>query len=203
MENKIMLKTETHSGEPSTSILSKMLSTDMGSTLWGVFLLFLATQIIVPLEPVPITLQSVSVLLIGLTFTKKIAIQSSLLYFALGLAGIPVFTYFTGGFYKLTGPTGGYLVGFLLAIFCMTTLRKYLDNNNGFHIALNCLVGKVVIYACGIGWLSYLMGFEAAVKNGLMPFIIPGCIKIVALALALRYLKGGRVSKYPCINTCQ
>jgi len=192
MEEKVMLKTETQSIQPA-SILSKVLSTDIGYTLWGVFLLFLTTQIIIPLEPVPITLQTVGVMLIGLTFTRKMAIQSVMLYLALGLVGVPVFTHFSGGFYKLMGPTGGYLVGFLMAVLCMTTLRKYLDNNNGFYIALNCLIGTVVIFCCGIGWLSHLIGFTAAIKGGLMPFIFPGCVKIAVLALAVRYLKWGRV----------
>lgn len=187
-----MLKTETQSIN-SASILSKMLSSDIGYTLWGVFLLFLTTQIIIPLEPVPITLQTVGVMLIGLTFTRKMAIQSVMLYLALGLVGVPVFTHFSGGFYKLIGPTGGYLVGFLLAVVCMTSLRKYLDNNNGFYIALNCLLGTLVIFCCGIGWLSYLIGFTAAIKGGLMPFILPGCVKIAALAVVVRYLKWGRV----------
>lgn len=187
-----MLRTETQPIQ-STSILSKLLSTDIGYTLWGVFLLFLTTQIIIPLEPVPITLQTVGVLLIGLTFTRKIAIQSVMLYLALGLVGVPVFTHFSGGFYKLMGPTGGYLVGFLLAVICMTGLRQYLDNNNGFYIALNCLMGTLVIFCCGIGWLSYLIGFDAAIKGGLMPFIFSGCLKIAVLALAVRYLKWGRV----------
>jgi biotin transport system substrate-specific component len=183
-----MLRTETYSR--SASILSKMLSTDIGYSLWGVLLLFLATQIIIPLEPVPITLQTVGVMLIGLTFPRKIAIPSVMVYLALGLVGAPVFTHFSGGFYKLTGPTGGYLVGFLIAVLCMTTLRKYLANNNGFYIALNCLIGTGIIFCCGIGWLTHLIGFEAAVKGGLMPFIIPGLVKIAVLALALRYLKG-------------
>ncbi|HXH54404.1 MAG TPA: biotin transporter BioY [Gammaproteobacteria bacterium] len=196
-----MLRTETH--PRSTSNLSKMLSTDIAYTLWGVFLLFLTTQIIIPLEPVPITLQTVGVMLIGLTFTRKIAIQSVMLYLVSGLVGLPVFTHFSGGFYKLTGPTGGYLVGFLIAALCMTTLRKYLGNNNGFYIALNCLVGTFIIFCCGIGWLTHLIGFKAAVKGGLMPFIIPGCIKIVALALALRYLKWGREPDHSCTNVFQ
>ena len=183
-----MLKTEMHRIQ-TAAIFPKVLASNIGSTLWGVFLLFLTTQIIIPLEPVPITLQTVGVLLIGLTFSRKIAIQSLMLYLALGLAGVPVFTNFTGGFYKLIGPTGGYLVGFLMAVLCMTTLRKYL--NNGFYIALNCLVGTLVIYCCGIGWLTYLVGFEAAIKGGLLPFIIPGCIKIMLLALAVRYLDLG------------
>jgi len=187
-----MLRTETQAIQ-SASLLSKLLSTDAGYTLWGVFLLFLTTQIIIPLEPVPITLQTVGVMLIGLTFTRKVAIQSVMLYLALGLAGVPVFTHFSGGFYKLMGPTGGYLVGFLMTVVCMTTLRKYWNNSNGFYIALNCLVGTLVIFCCGIGWLSYLIGFEAAIKGGLIPFIIPGCIKIAVLALAVRYLKWGSV----------
>ena len=182
-----MLRTEMHS--KSSAVISKVLSTDIGYTLWGVFLLILTTQISIPLEPVSITLQTVGVLLIGLTFTRKIALQSVALYLALGLAGAPVFTNFSGGLYKLMGPTGGYLIGFFMAVLCMTTLRKYLDDKNGFFIALNCVVGTFVIYSFGIAWLSYLIGFDAAIKGGLMPFILSGCVKIVILALAVRYLK--------------
>lgn len=185
-----MLRTETYPNRTS-ALISKVLSTDIGYTLWGVFLLFLTTQIIIPLEPVPITLQTVGVLLIGLTFTRKIALQSVALYLALGLAGVPVFTHFSGGFYKLIGPTGGYLIGFFMAVICMTTLRQYLYNKNGFYIALNCLFGTLIIFCFGIGWLTHLIGFEAAIKGGLMPFIIPGCIKIALLAVAVRYLKLG------------
>ncbi len=184
-----MLRTETYS--KSSAIISKVLSTDIGYTLWGVFLLVLCTQISIPLEPVPITLQTVGVLLIGLTFTRKIALQSVALYLALGLAGAPVFTNFTGGFYKLMGPTGGYLIGFFMAVLCMTTLRKYLTPKNGFYIALNCVIGTLVIYSFGIAWLAHLIGFDAAIKGGLMPFILSGGVKIVLLALAVRYLKPG------------
>lgn len=186
-----MLRTETYPNRAS-ALISKVLSTDIGYTLWGVFLLFLTTQIIIPLEPVPITLQTVGVLLIGLTFTRKIALQSVALYLALGLAGVPVFTHFSGGLYKFMGPTGGYLIGFFIAVLCMTTLRKYLDNKNGFYIALNCLVGTLVMYSFGIAWLTHLIGFDAAIKGGLMPFILSGCVKIAILALAVRYLKLGR-----------
>lgn len=187
-----MLRTETQPIQ-STSTFSKVLSTDIGYTLWGVFLLFLTTQIIIPLEPVPVTLQTVGVMLIGLIFTRKTAVQSVMLYLALGTVGVPVFTHFSGGFYKLIGPTGGYLVGFLMAVLCMTTLRKYWGNNNVFYSALNCLAGTLVIFCCGIGWLSYLIGFKAAIQGGLVPFIIPGCVKIAMLSLAVHYLKWGRV----------
>lgn len=158
---------------------------------WGVGILFLASQLSIPLEPVPITLQTVGVMLLGLLFDRRTAILSVLIYLGLGGIGVPVFANFHGGSAHLCTKSAGYLWGFLAAVIIMTTLQSKLklQNQNIFHIASNCLVGTVVILISGIGWLSQFLGFEAAIRFGLIPFIIPGIIKIMIATAAVWYIK--------------
>lgn len=155
----------------------------------GVTLLFLSAQIRIPIEPVAITLQTVGILLIGLTFERKTAIQTIVSYLGMGAIGLPMFTNFGGGSLSFLGATGGYLFGFLMAIVCMTSFRQYFKKQNLLYLSLNCMMGTMIIYACGIAWLAHFMNFNQALQVGLFPFILPGVVKIIALAAAVRYLK--------------
>lgn len=173
----------------STYLPSKITQNTLFMTLWGVVLLSLTAQISIPLQPVPITLQTFGVLLIGLTFERKAAIHSIASYLAIGALGAPVFAHFTGGLPYLLGPTGGYLFGFLLAVVMMSALKPYLNSRSLLQLALNALTGTAIILASGVAWLAAFVGTEQAVTLGLMPFILPGLIKAGLLAVALRYLK--------------
>ena len=177
----------------TNSITSNVFLREILYTLWGVFLLFLTSQITIPLEPVPITLQTYGVMLVALTFPRATAINSHIVYLVVGGMGVPVFAGFTGGLQKLVGPSGGYLFGFLAAVAVMGIIREHLKRENFLHIALNCFIGTLIIFAFGIGWLATTMGIQKAIQFGFIPFIIPGIIKIALLAVTLRYLKFGRV----------
>jgi biotin transport system substrate-specific component len=159
------------------------------SVFWGVFLIVLTSQISIPLQPVPITLQTCSIMFIGLCLERRVAIASVLSYLMLGMIGAPVFADFSGGYAQLIGPTGGYLVGFLGSVMVMTTLKKVFNNVNAFYNLLNCVIGTVVVFIMGICWLSKFVGFEQAIQVGLMPFILPGLIKAALLTLLVRYVK--------------
>ena len=173
-------------------LLSHLSQSEIFLMLWGIFLIFLTSQISIPLEPVPITLQTFGVMLVGLTFPQTAAIKAISGYLMLGALGFPVFANFCGGYPYLLGPTGGYLIGFLISVAVMSGIRPYLHNNNLFYIAANCLVGTVIILALGICRLSCFVGFEQAVYSGLLPFIFPGIITALLLAITIRYLKIGR-----------
>lgn len=148
----------------------------------GVALLFVASQLSIPLKPVPITLQTIGVMLIGLTFERSLAILSVSTYLFLGAIGVPVFANHAAGLQCLLGLTGGYLWGFLTAVMLMTTLRRYLENNI-FLVMLNCIAGTVVILMFGVFWLAYSIGFKTALEVGLYPFIFTGAIKILLTLL--------------------
>lgn len=148
----------------------------------GATLLFVAAQIQIPIQPVPITLQTMGVMILGLLFEKKAAMQAVLLYIALGIVGLPMFA----GFSTLltVGARAGYLVGFVLAIWAMTSARERLS-----LLGLT-LLGTVIIYVCGIAWLSVSLGFEQAILVGLVPFLFSEAMKAFLLAGAIRYIKG-------------
>ncbi|MDF2965639.1 MAG: bioY family protein [Rickettsiaceae bacterium] len=161
----------------------------------GVIILFLTSQITIPLEPVPITLQTAGVMLIGLTFNRREAIYSVISYLVLGASGLPLFADFSGGMLKLIGPTGGYLIGFLASVAVMTTIRQFFTKESIFTMFLSSLIGTMVIFAFGIAWLSKFVGFEKAITVGFMPFIATGMLKVVFTAMAVRYIKFGRIIK--------
>lgn len=158
-------------------------------TFIGTILLFLCSQVSIPLKPVPISLQTVAVLVIGLTFSKAEALKSIGSYLALGALGVPVFANFSGGLAKLMGPTGGYLFGFFVAIWLMCALRERIGRMGTKETIVVAFVGSSIVYACGLPWLSTFIGWESAVKAGLMPFIIPGIVKSVLVASIVRYIK--------------
>ena len=161
---------------------------------WGVCVMYFTSQLSIPLEPVPITLQTFGVLLLGLIFERKTAIKSMALYLSLGAMGAPVFANFAGGITRFAGPTGGYLIGFLVCVMVMTTLRQRLKNDHFIAIAINALVGTFVIMSFGVAWLSVLIGFKPAIYAGLMPFIVPGIIKALLLALVVRFLRLDKIN---------
>ena len=158
-------------------------------TLIGAGLLCLCTQVNIPLHPVHISLQTVAVLIIGLTFSKADALRSVASYLALGAMGAPVFSYYGGGIAKLVGPTGGYLFGFLAAVWVMCTLRERVANMGTKETFLIALMGSATVFLCGMPWLSTFVGWNAAITAGLVPFILPGIVKSVLVAAAVRYLK--------------
>ncbi|MGL9731697.1 MAG: biotin transporter BioY [Wolbachia sp.] len=91
-----------------------------------VLFLFLVTQIRIPLQSVPITLQSLGVMLTGLKFNRKTAFYSVLTYLSLGTAGLSIFVDFSSGYHTLIGPTGEYLIGFLAAVMAMDEVNELL-----------------------------------------------------------------------------
>jgi len=155
----------------------------------GVLLLFAASQVEIPLHPVPITLQTVAVMLIGLTYTPRKALESHLLWLGLGLVGLPVFAGFGAGIAHLSGPTAGYLGGFVVSTYIMATIKQKYSLNSFLSDALLCLMGTLIVFACGVIWLSQLIGFKGALLHGVLPFILPGLVKAGLLCSALQILR--------------
>ncbi|WCR58577.1 biotin transporter BioY [Wolbachia endosymbiont of Ctenocephalides felis wCfeJ] len=156
-----------------------------------VLLLFLTAQISIPLQPVPITLQSLGVMLIGLKFNRGTAFYSVLTYLLLGAAGLPIFADFLGGYNVFIRPVGGYLIGFLAAVIVMGKVNESLSSKcvSLMRNSLSCLAGTATIFICGVSWLAIHVGLKQAIVAGVLPFILPGLVKIFLLVAALQYLK--------------
>ena len=147
-----------------------------------------AAQVRIPLPftPVPITGQTFAVLLSGAALGSTSGAASQLLYVALGAVGLPFYAGGTGGWEVVSGATGGYLVGFIVAAWVVGKLaEQHQDRQVGTALGA-FLTGNLVIYAFGVVGLMAAteMSLADAVTNGMAPFIIGDTIK-VALAAAL------------------
>lgn len=154
--------------------------------LAGSMVLTLSAKVQVPFYPVPMTLQTLVVLLIGVAFGWRMGVATVLAYLAQGAMGLPVFagTPEKGlGLLYMAGPTGGYLVGFALAAAVTGWLAERGLDRTVIGTAVAMIAGTVVIYACGLVWLSNFVGMEKAVAFGMTPFLFGDLVK-VALATA-------------------
>jgi len=143
-------------------------------------------EIILPFTPVPITGQTFGVLLIGASLGSKRGAACTTLYIIEGAFGLPFFGGGASGFGILAGATAGYLIGFVVAAYVIGLLaERGLERNVGTSI-IPFLVGTVVIYVCGVAWLSTLVGgIGRAITLGVIPFLAGDLIKLVAASLAL------------------
>lgn len=168
----------TYFPQARTSALAKLFLVAL-----GVALLALSAKVQVPFWPVPMTLQTAVVLLIGASYGARMAAATLVSYLAAGAVGLPVFASGAGLAY-MAGPTGGYLAGFFMAAVVMGWLA---DKGHGRSTlgALGLMaMGQVLIFGLGVGWLAALIGGGKAVAGGLVPFI-PAEVLKTALAAAL------------------
>ncbi|MGB7432396.1 MAG: biotin transporter BioY [Ahrensia sp.] len=133
--------------------------------------------------PVPMTLQTLAVMLIGLTFGLRLGVATVVAYLAAGAAGMPVFASFNAGLPYMMGPTGGFLAGFIAcaAIVGFAADKGITKSWVGTIAAL--VIGTVVLFALGYSYLSTLIGAEKAWQFGVAPFILGDAIKIALAAL--------------------
>ncbi|MCG8626507.1 MAG: biotin transporter BioY [Proteobacteria bacterium] len=139
--------------------------------------LAISAKLQVPFYPVPITMQTYVVLFIGFAFGARLAAITLLTYLLEGALGFPVFAQSggqTAGILYLLGPTGGYLAGFVLAaVVCGWCAERHWDRTP-LGTAAAALIGLVIIFACGLGWLGSVAGWDKPILAwGLVPFL-PG-----------------------------
>ena len=139
----------------------------------------------IPVGPVPIVLADFFVMLTGLFMGWKYGVLSVGLYLGLGVLGLPVFSGGSSGFAAIWGPTGGFLIGYLLLA---ATIGFITSKGKSWFITdlIGILLGNAFLYALGITWLKIRleMSWPAAVTTGLVPFI-PGTIIKIVVALAI------------------
>lgn len=149
----------------------------------GSLLLTISAKIQVPFWPVPMTMQTFVVLVLGVAYGWRLAGATVLLYLAQGALGLPVFAG-GGGLAYMAGPTGGYLAGFLLAAVAVGWLAERGWARSAPSTLAAMLIGTAIIFGCGIAWLATLIGLPQAISAGLVPFLLSEAVKI-ALATAL------------------
>lgn len=153
----------------------------------GSILLALSAHIKVPFYPVPVTMQTMVILLIGMTYGARLGALTIFAYLAEGAVGLPVFAGGAGLAY-MAGPTGGYLFGFLVSAFVVGMLAEKGWGKSWATAGLAMIIGNIVIYAFGVTWLSSIVGsFDKALQFGLLPFIYGDILKIVIATAALPF----------------
>lgn len=155
----------------------------------GTLLLTLAAKIQVPFYPVPMTLETLAVLLIGALFGARLGGATVLLFLAEGAVGLPVFAdtpqHGIGLAYML-GPTGGYLLGFLLAAVATGWLAERGWDRRPLSAIAMLLIGNVLIYLPGLAWLGTLLGWDKPILAwGLYPFLLGDVLKLALAATTL------------------
>ena len=151
--------------------------------LFGTLLLALSSKVQVPFWPVPMTMQTFVIFLIGMTYGVRLSFATVTLYLLEGAAGLPVFAS-GGGLSYLFGPTAGYLYGMLFASVAISYFANLGFSKTYFKAAFSLIIGSIIIFSFGILYLGSIIGYEKAIAAGLLPFI-PSEIFKIALAVAL------------------
>jgi len=150
----------------------------------GAALIALASRIQVPMWPVPMTMQTLAMLVVVMTLGQRLALGAVLGYLGAGAAGLPVFAA-GGGIVYLTGPTAGYLLGFVVTAWIVGALADRGLTRRPLGALALALLGSVIVYACGVVWLSGFVGFETALRVGVVPFVPGDLLKALVIALGL------------------
>lgn len=146
--------------------------------LLGSAVLAASAQVSLPMWPVPATLQTLAVLLLGALGGSRLGAASVALYLAEGAMGLPVFAHGTGGIAVLAGPTAGYLLGFLPAAALAGLAGRGLARQ-----ALVLTAAHLLLFVPGVAWLAGFVGWEQALMAGFVLFV-PGTAVKTALAVA-------------------
>jgi biotin transport system substrate-specific component len=157
----------------------------------GSFLIALFARIAIPLpfSPVPIALQGHLCLLLGVLFGSRIGALTVLTYLLQGALGMPVFALGHAGIPVLLGPTGGYLIGYVLGTFVTGYLVERSGSKNLRQACLAMVIGNLLIYLCGLSQLSLFVGIERVFLVGMLPFLLGDCLKLVMAHRVLKTLK--------------
>lgn len=163
----------------------------------GTALLTLSAKVNLPLPYVPMTLQTLVVLMIGAAYGWRLGCATVIAYLAVGASGLPVFAGPIGGLAPLFGPTGGYLVGFVPAAFATGWLSERGWDRSVPRLFVAMALGHIIILAAGYAWLAVGMklGFEKAWLVGIAPFLAAAVVKNAlgaALVPAIRRLADRR-----------
>ena len=146
----------------------------------------LTAQVEIPLWPVPLTLQTLGVLFTGAVLGSRRGTLALLLYLTEGALGLPVFAGGASGVGYMLGPTGGYLVGFVVAAGVVGWLAQRGWDRRLVWAAVAMVIGNVIIYVCGVAWLAVFLGdLWGALVKGMLLFVVGDLIKIAVAALTL------------------
>ena len=157
--------------------------------LMGSIILAISSKIKIPFYPVPMTMQTFVIMFIGITFGWKLGVATTVLYLFEGIIGLPVFsgTPEKGlGLVYFTGPTMGYLIGFIITVYLV---GKFTYDNNLIKTFFKLSFAISFIYIFGMIWLGFLLGWDKPIfKFGAQPFLLAELCKVLIATFAINKL---------------
>jgi len=170
--------------ELTKNLIQTKLFKSLVVVILGSIVLTISAKIKIPFYPVPMTMQTFVVLFLGISFGYKIALSTIGLYLIEGIIGLPVFSNSPEkgvGLVYFTGPTMGYLIGFLSACYLASKIKV---NDNFIVILIKLVVATSTIYILGLIWLGTLIGWDKPIfEFGAKPFLLAEIFKILLIAL--------------------
>ena len=154
--------------------------------LAGSIVIWVSAKTEVPFYPVPMTLQTLAILVIAATYGFRLGLVTILLYLAEGAFGLPVFSATPErgiGLLYMAGPTAGYLVGFVVATALVGWFADRGANSSSFKLFFVMLGAAALVLAIGAAYLSMIVGAQAAWNFGVMPFLVGDLVKVAIGAL--------------------
>ena len=178
-------------GRPTLAdrIFSRSLATDLVLIAAGTAFTAVMAQLFIPIQPVPITGQTVAVLIVGSTLGAARGALSMTLYAVLGLF-LPIYSDASSGWAVLSGATGGYIVGFIASAALTGWLAQRQWDHKIFGGIASFLAGTAVTFVFGMAWLAFALGLdlEQTLAFGLYPFVVFGVVKAVFSAAVMRLI---------------
>ena len=179
-----------HHMELTKNISQTRLIKSLFAIILGSLALTISAKIKIPFYPVPMTMQTFVVLFLGVSLGYKIGLASVGLYLLEGIAGLPVFSNSPEkgiGLIYFTGPTMGYLIGFLVAVYIS---GKFNYDNNLVKNFLKLMLATSFIYILGMSWLGSLIGWDKPIfQLGAQPFLLAELFKILIATFAINQIK--------------
>jgi biotin transport system substrate-specific component len=163
-------------------LAEKSLLTRAVVVLIGSLLIAAASQIQVPFYPVPMTMQSFAVLLVGAIGGRRLGAETVSLFLVEAAMGLPFLAGGAGGLHHFWGPTAGYLFGFVAAAYVVGWLVERGAARNIASLIGSLLVGEVILFGLGALWLGYLFGATVAWTGGVLPFLPGDAVKVALVA---------------------
>ena len=135
----------------------------------------------IPVGPIPLSLATLVIYIAAGSLSWKLAVLSVFLYVMLGAVGVPVFSNFSGGFHRIVGVTGGFIIGYIPCALATGLIIEAFQRRI-WSYALGMVVGTVILYTCGVAWFMFQSGSTLAVAIALCvtPFLLGDAMKIVA-----------------------
>jgi biotin transport system substrate-specific component len=172
-------------------VVTRTWVSDIALVVAGTALVAVLAQVAIPLWPVPVTGQTLAVLLVGASLGAARGAASLTLYALLGAVGLPIYSEASSGWSVLLGPTGGYIIGFIASAAIVGWAAERSWDRGWYKPIITFIGGSLVVFAFGLPWLAVSLGqlglpndLQSVLVAGFYPFIIGGLIK-AAIAAAL------------------